>query len=190
MPATPPKPPTPARKPKASPPAKSASEVAGARRRKPVAHYTGERYSVDDSYGYLLRQVQASLLRHIERRVTSLDLTAQQWGPLFLMSQGKGDTAAALARALDTDTGAMTRMLDRLERKGLVRRKRSAGDRRVVHLELTSEGRQAIALVPFAIAEVLNLHLAGFSESDVRQLKRFLRRMIENGTQEAPAVGR
>ena len=158
-----------------------------ARTRKPAAHYTGETYSVDDSYGYLLRQVQASLLRHIERRVTTLDLTAQQWSPLFLMAQGKGDTAAALARARDTDTGAMTRMLDRLERKGLVQRKRSAGDRRVVHLEVTAEGRRAIARVPFAISDVLNLHLAGFSEREIRQLKRFLRRMIENGAQEAPA---
>ena len=167
----------------------STDRAAATRRRKPVAHYTGEDYTVDDSYGYLLRQVQASLLRHIERRVTTLALTAQQWGPLFLMAQGKGDTAAALARALGTDTGAMTRMLDRLEGKGLVRRKRSVGDRRVVHLELTSEGRHAIALVPFAIAEVLNLHLAGFSEREVRQLKRFLRRMIENGAQEAPVSG-
>jgi DNA-binding MarR family transcriptional regulator len=148
---------------------------------KPVAHYSGETYSVDDSYGYLVRRLHASLQRHIERRVQSLDLTALQWGPLLLVAQGKGDTAAALARALDIDTGAVTRMLDRLERKGLIKRRRSTNDRRLVHLELTDEGRHAIGLVPFAIAEVLNLHLAGFSEREVRQLKRFLSRMIDNG---------
>lgn len=152
---------------------------------RPVAYYTGETYSVDESYGYLVRRLQASVLRHIERRVQMLDLTAQQWAPLLLLAQGKGDTAAALARALDTDTGSVTRMLDRLERKGLLKRRRSTNDRRVVHLELTSNGRHAIGLVPFVIAEVLNLHLAGFTDSEVRQMKRFLTRMIENGNQAA-----
>lgn len=152
---------------------------------RPVAHYTGERYAVDDSYGYLVRRVQASLQRHIERRVQTLALTALQWSPLLLMAQGKGDTAAALARNLDTDTGSVTRMLDRLERKGLVQRRRSTGDRRVIHLDLTAAGTHAIGLVPFAIAEVLNLHLAGFSEREVAQLKNFLRRMISNGNPDA-----
>jgi DNA-binding MarR family transcriptional regulator len=55
-----------------------------------------------------------------------------------------------------------------------------------VHLELTEEGRHAIGLVPFAIAEALNLHLAGFNEREVRQLKRFLSRMIDNANPPAP----
>lgn len=163
-----------------------AKAPAAPRAPKPVAHYAGETYSVDDSYGYLVRRLHASLQRHMERRVQSLDLTALQWGPLLLVAQGKGDTAAALARALDTDTGAVTRMLDRLERKGLIKRRRSTHDRRLVHLELTEDGRHAIGLVPFAIAEVLNLHLAGFSEREVRQLKRFLSRMVDNGNPQAP----
>lgn len=154
---------------------------------RPVAYYTGETYKVDDSYGYLVRRLHASLQRLMERRVQSLDLTALQWGPLLLIAQGKGDTAAALARALDIDTGAVTRMIDRLERKGLLRRRRSTHDRRLVHLELTADGRHAIGLVPFAIAEVLNLHLAGFSDREVRQLKRFLTRMVDNGNASAPA---
>ena len=41
------------------------------------------------------------------------------------------------------------------------------------------------SVVPFAIAEVLNLHLAGFSDREVRQLKRFLTRMIDNGSARA-----
>ena len=161
-----------------NPPRKRPARAAASR---PIAYYTGESYAVDDSYGYLVRRLHASLQRHMERRVQSLDLTALQWGPLLLIAQGKGDTAAALARALDIDTGAVTRMVDRLERKGLVQRRRSTHDRRLVHLALTAEGRHAIGLVPFAIAEVLNLHLAGFSDREVRQLKRFLARMIDNG---------
>ncbi|MBI2801843.1 MAG: MarR family transcriptional regulator [Gammaproteobacteria bacterium] len=146
-----------------------------------VAHYRGDTYTVDASYGYLVRQLQASLLRQIDKRIQPYDLTALQWSPLLLLAQNKGDTAAALARSLEIDTGAMTRMLDRLEMKKLIRRTRSTGDRRVVHLELTAEGRRVVEQVPFVLAEVLNLHLAGFSKGETEQLIGFLRRMVVNG---------
>lgn len=146
-----------------------------------IAHYRGDNYAIDDSYGYLMRRLQASLLRHIDKRIRPYELTALQWGPLLLLAQNKGNTAAALARGLEIDTGAMTRMVDRLETKKLIRRTRSTGDRRVVHLELTSEGHRVVGQVPHVLAEVLNLHLSGFTRTETRQLVGFLRRMIANG---------
>jgi len=146
------------------------------------AHYAGDHYAIDDSYGYLMRRVQASLLRHIDKHFRPYELTAMQWGPLLLLAQNKGDTAAARARALDIDTGAMTRMLDRLEAKKLVRRTRSTGDRRVLLLELTADGRRIVEQVPHVLSDVLNLHLRGFTRTEVRQLLDFLRRLLANGS--------
>jgi DNA-binding MarR family transcriptional regulator len=75
----------------------------------------------------------------------------------------------------------MTRALDRLEAKGLVLRERSTEDRRVVHLRLTEEGRKIARKVPPVMAEVLNQHLAGFSEAEWKQLLALLARMVANG---------
>jgi len=75
----------------------------------------------------------------------------------------------------------MTRALDRLEAKGLVARVRSSEDRRVVNLELTDAGREVAAVVPAVLAEVLNLHLAGFSHDEWRALLGMLKRMRANG---------
>ena len=143
--------------------------------------YSGRTYAVDDSYGYLLRRLYASIQRHVEKRMQPLDLTAMQWGPLMLLAEGKGHTAAELARAMDIDTGAMTRMLDRLEAKGLLGRARSVSDRRLVHLELTAEGLRAAAQIPQVLADVLNLHLRDFDQAELQLLMTFLRRMITNG---------
>jgi DNA-binding MarR family transcriptional regulator len=88
---------------------------------------------------------------------------------------------AELARELQTDPGAMTRLLDRLEGKGFCRRNRSTDDRRVVNIELTPEGEIAADKVPAELAQVLNEHLAGFSKTEWTQLKNFLERMISNG---------
>ncbi len=88
---------------------------------------------------------------------------------------------AELARETQSDPGAMTRLLDRLEAKGFCRRQRSTDDRRVVRVELTPEGEVAAQEVPIVLAQVLNEHLAGFSKTEWSQLKDMLRRMVANG---------
>ncbi len=84
--------------------------------------YRGDDYQVDESIGYLLRQLRIQMDRAIDAEMAEHDLTGVQWGPLLAIHFGLGDTAAELARVGCVDTGAMTRMLDRLEAKGLLRR--------------------------------------------------------------------
>lgn len=170
----------------------AARPPAGPRKRAPSPFYDGRTYATDNSYGYLLRRLYASIQRHVEKRMQPLDLTALQWAPLLLLAEGRGNTAAELARSMDIDTGAMTRMLDRLEAKGLLARARSASDRRVVHLELTADGLGAARQIPHVLAEVLNLHLRDFKTSELALLMGFLERMIGNGslrTSDAEAPG-
>jgi DNA-binding MarR family transcriptional regulator len=75
----------------------------------------------------------------------------------------------------------MTRLLDRMEKKNLLKRVRSTEDRRVVMVELTPEGQAAAALVPAVLSEVLNAHLAGFSKTEWQALLGYLKRIIANG---------
>ena len=75
----------------------------------------------------------------------------------------------------------MTRLLDRLEKKGLCKRVRSTEDRRVVQVELTPEGEAAIQQVPAVLADVMNAHLAGFSKTEWQALKGYLQRMLATG---------
>jgi DNA-binding MarR family transcriptional regulator len=74
----------------------------------------------------------------------------------------------------------MTRMLDRLEGKGLIRRNRSPDDRRLVHLELTEEGLAAYPRMRELSLGVANRFLRGFSKTEARQLESLLTRMLEN----------
>jgi len=97
-----------------------------------------------------------------------------------MLRNGRASTVAELARELNTDPGAMTRLLDRLEAKGLCRRKRSTDDRRVVRIELTAEGLAASAKVPPVLSEVMNEMLSGFNREEWDSLKSMLRRMIDN----------
>ena len=146
----------------------------------------GTYWNIDESIGYLVRKLAHSFQRHIDAKMQARGLTHSQWGPLLLIANGKGDTASALARELDVDTGATTRMVDRLEAKDMLKRVWCEQDRRVVRLKLTEQGRAVTELIPDALAEVLNHHLRGFSRDEVVLMKANLRRMLENGRDALP----
>jgi DNA-binding MarR family transcriptional regulator len=122
-----------------------------------------------------------SVVYQVDKRLDVHELTSAQWGPLMRLRTTGGSTVAELARWLQVDAGAMTRLLDRLEKKGLCKRVRSTEDRRVVKVELTPEGATAIQEVPAVLAEVMNAHLAGFSKTEWQALKTYLQRMLDTG---------
>jgi DNA-binding MarR family transcriptional regulator len=151
-----------------------------------VDFYRGDDWHFEESIGYLLRQAVAAVARGAETEMRSCGLTAVQWAPLMIISRGGAATAANLARELNTDTGAMTRMLDRLEAKGLLCRTRSNSDRRVVELTLTDTGRAATARIPYNLSRAYNAQLAGFTASEFTDLKALLRRLIQNAPPPPP----
>ncbi len=144
------------------------------------AFYSGDNYVIEESIGYLIRQAQLALHRTIDAKMADLDLTAMQWVPLLIIATGKGQTAAELSRCVCVDTSTMTRMLDRLEAKGVLVRKRSAEDRRVIYLELTEEGKRLAERVPHVMAETLNQHLRDFDRQQLDTLKVLLRKVTAN----------
>lgn len=142
--------------------------------------YTAESYRPEGSVGYLMKQIIGMVSQEIERQLAHTDLTSAQWVPLFKIHFGQASTVAELARHCSLDAGAMTRLLDRLEAKGLCKRVRSETDRRVVNLELTAAGTQAASEIPEILSGVQNAHLAGFSEAEFQTLRGYLQRILNN----------
>jgi DNA-binding MarR family transcriptional regulator len=142
--------------------------------------YTSENYNPEDSIGRLIADVSGRLLVAFDGEMTGLGITGAQWVILMRIANGCGSTAAELCRFSRYDTGSMTRMLDRLEEKGLLRRVRSDKDRRVVCLELTEAGRDLYPLLPPVAIKVMNAHLRGFTRTELDQFKSFLNRMRTN----------
>jgi DNA-binding MarR family transcriptional regulator len=136
---------------------------------------------MEEGVGHLIRRVTLSLANDCERRVSVHGLTGTQCAALLQLQRGGLATVGELARALSVNPGAMTRMLDRLERKKLIVRSRNSGDRRVVHIELTVTGVAVVADTRAAPADALDAHLAGFAQAEYQALKSFLARMLLNG---------
>jgi len=96
-----------------------------------------------------------------------------------LHSEG-GESACELCKLMDYDRGAMSRMIDRLESKGLIRRVRRAGERRMITLQITDAGEAVLPKMQACVVRVLNRFVRGISKSDVRQAESVLRRMLAN----------
>ncbi len=160
--------------------------------RRAARFYDGRNYVAGDSVGYLLHQVANSMRRQVEQAMTAHDLTAAQWYPLWKLQRDGPCSAQDLARDMDSDAGATTRLVDRLVAKGLVQRTRSSTDRRVVMLSLSAAGKALAGQVPQVLADVNNAYLRGFSRDEWQLLQQLLRRLLASGhtLSEAPAANR
>src|SRR5882757_6625169 len=148
---------------------------------KPV-HGAGTQAPDDEmSVGHLVARARTALLTSLDTELEPFGLTGAQFAVLKNVAEGTAATAADLCRTMHYDTGSMTRMLDRLEEKAVLRRERCTEDRRVVFLRMTTTGKELLPQLRSAAVRVLSRHLAGFSPEEVDNLKQYLERMIENG---------
>jgi DNA-binding MarR family transcriptional regulator len=145
-----------------------------------TAIYDTATFDHRNAIGGLIGRVRLNLFEALDAELAPYDITAAQYMILVNLASGI-DSAAGLCKGVSYDPGAMTRMIDRLERKGFVRRVRCPDDRRVVKLALTDEGRAVYPKLLACAAEVTNRKLKGFTKTEAQHLEVFLQRLLNNG---------
>ena len=142
--------------------------------------YQDDTMDRDTNVGRLVHRVRHALVTHIDSALASIDLTAAQWMVVIYLAEDLATTPAELSRLLHYDPGAMTRLIDRLEKKNIVKRAPSDADRRSVVVTLTEQGRALYPEIRPLIIDVLNQLLRGFSQTEVKQLENLLLRVLHN----------
>ena len=116
----------------------------------------------------------------LDRRLTDHGLTSQQAALLLLSRVLREPNPIRMAARLGTDAAGMTRLLDRLESKGLVFRKTSPDDRRSIVIALGPKSRHVLPRLAPAFRQVETGLLDGFDPREVRELNGMLRRLLRN----------
>lgn len=151
-----------------------------------TAIYDVETYQPASCVGQLMYRVRAAQMSALDQALAQdpdlaqLEISAAQYIIISVLAKRGVDSAAQLCKDISYDAGAMTRMVDRLEAKGLIKRSRCPEDRRLVKLELTDAGQAALPKLRACSVRVLNHFLRGFSPGEARQLEGFLVRMLQN----------
>ncbi len=130
--------------------------------------------------GFLMHDVARMMRKRFEQRAAHLGFTRSQWQVLVHLAKNEGINQAGLADILEVEPITLVRILDRLEARGLIERRRHVTDRRVWLLYLTAEAHPSLSLLG-AIGDVTRSEaLDGLSEAEQEQLVQMLTRMKAN----------
>jgi DNA-binding MarR family transcriptional regulator len=139
-------------------------------------------FNLDHSYGYLIN-LAAQRLRyalHQTFQAKGLDITPEQWAVLNRLWEQDGLSQVELAERTFKDKPGTTRILNLLEEKGVVTRRRDTEDGRVLHVFLTQAGKDLKGkLIPCA-QEVLAQSSQNLTKEEVAQLKQILHKILAN----------
>jgi len=136
---------------------------------------------LDGLLGYRLRRAQGAMHRDFMAAVASLDLTQKQAATLWLINGNPGVAQVAVASALGMDRATMMAIVDRLEQRRLVIRKRSSTDRRRQELYLTPAGQNALRKAKARIAKHEERFKALFTAAELESLLSALQRLQDAG---------
>ena len=128
--------------------------------------------------GILLGRSNSLKDRLLDQHLESDGVTSAQFKVLVIMAQWDVDTPAELCRHLSLDSGSMTRMLDRLEQKKLLQRRRCESDRRQIRLALTADGKRLADRLPHIGADALNQLVGVLEPGEVAELERILLKIL------------
>lgn len=130
-----------------------------------------------DLLGFHLRLAQTAMYRDFVSALSAIDLTQKQCATLSLIAANPGVPQIALVNRLGADRATMMAIVDRLEGKGLITRRRSTADRRRQELYITSQGETTLERARTAIAEHEKTFTSRLSDKELKSLITMLKRI-------------
>ena len=141
----------------------------------------------DTNMGLLFRQVRDAMWAEMAREMALAghDLTYSQF--MTIKQLAKGSTGVTdLARCAQLNPGAMTRLLDRLEERGVLERVADPNDRRALNIVLTETGLSIWADINHCGQRVRERAVQGMDAGEREQLFRLLDQVLRNLTPPHP----
>ena len=130
--------------------------------------------------GYLVGRLASAMRTGLDRELASFNISSAQWAILEACHEGEADTLTSLARVIPIDSASISRQVERLVRAGLVQRRRSTRDRRLVRLSLTDEGNRLMPELAERVQANNAKFLAGITKREQEAMMRTIQRMLES----------
>ncbi|MGQ2980667.1 MAG: MarR family winged helix-turn-helix transcriptional regulator [Polaromonas sp.] len=136
---------------------------------------------IDGYLSYLLARASHTVYREFHAQVQAAGLGSLEWRLLATLSDGDGLTIGELAREILAQQPTLTKLVQRMEKAGWVRRGADPADARRTLVFETKQGRATVAALLAQAKVHEDTLLEGFSERDVTALKKILRTLIDRG---------
>ncbi len=134
-----------------------------------------------DSYlPYLLNRAGARIATAFGEEMRPLGASLQVWRVLAALREKDGRRMGDLSDTTSIEVSTLTRLVDTMEKKGLVARRRDQEDARAVLLHVTPAGRRLTQRILPIAERYEEVALAGFNGAEADKLKGALRRLYAN----------
>ncbi len=133
-----------------------------------------------DHLAYWVGSLASAIGKGAGEQLASTGVTPCQWAILEAAFFGNANTLTALARIIPVDAAAISRQLDKLQKSGLVRRRRLRSDRRTVRIELTDAGLDLVPKLETCIRSNNARFLAGVSAREQAVFIEIIKKMLKN----------
>lgn len=129
---------------------------------------------------HLMGKLHRSLRRNYDRQLKNFGLTPCQFDVLFSLWGEDGIVLSELGRRVSRDSPTITGVVDRMEKKMLVKRTRDERDRRVVKVVLTPKGKNMQEQLSTTKKLILEKITNNLSQQEINQLVTLLDKMMKN----------
>lgn len=130
--------------------------------------------NIDHSLGFIINHAGRRLSQLLSLHFQPYDITTEQWTVLNRLAEQDGITQKDLAHRAEKDQTNITRILDQLQRKGLVERRPNSVDRRSFLTFITDKGKSLNQVLLPIESQVVNSAMDGLSKEDMERLRAAL----------------
>ena len=149
-------------------------------RGEPGSAFAGDRAgALHDVLGFHIRLAHGAVYRHFTETFARLELTQKQVSVLWQIDLRPGISQIELGNLLQMDRASTMTIVNRLQERGFVRRRRSSTDRRKQSISLTAEGEVALAEAKNCVVQHEAWLKQRFTPDEIEKLVEMLKRIHE-----------
>jgi DNA-binding MarR family transcriptional regulator len=133
-------------------------------------------------YSFITGKASTAIARRLQKKfnASSLNLTIEQWSVLYQLWKEDGKSQQELCNATFRDKPSITRLVDNLEKSGLVKRVPAENDRRINKVFLTGQAQKLQEETMALAEETLNEALEGVPPEQINLCKEVLQKVYDN----------
>ncbi len=139
-------------------------------------------FKKSELYSFITGKASTAIARRLQKnfKQAGIEITIEQWSVLYHLWKEDGQSQQQLCDATFRDKPSITRLVDNLEKLGLVKRNPAKDDRRINKICLTIEAQKLQEEAMEVATQTLNEALAGVTNGQVEIAKEVLQKVYEN----------
>lgn len=147
-------------------------------------------FHLHNSFTFWIARLASAMREQFNQALAEHDVTWPQWMILNVLHHKLAVTPAQIADNIGVDRSAVTRLVDRLEKKGMVARSFDGLDRRSIQIVMTTEGRRLVTQINTAAKEHQDSFMSQLPSTECRGLKGNIQKLLRAGGVETSTLWR